>query len=45
MMIRETVILKDSIEIEKPPEFVYEWFNHFVENYKSWHIQDHILAS
>ncbi|MCW3974948.1 MAG: SRPBCC family protein [Candidatus Bathyarchaeota archaeon] len=38
------VILKDSIEIEKPPEIVYEWFNHFVMNYKSWHRKDHILA-
>lgn len=43
-MIREMVVLKDSIKIEKPPEIVYEWLNHFVENYKSWHIKDHILA-
>jgi len=38
------VILKDSIEIDRLPEIVFEWFNHFVENYKSWHEKDHILA-
>ena len=38
------VTLKDSIEIDRPPEIVYEWFDQFVENYRSWHKKDHVLA-
>jgi hypothetical protein len=38
------LILKDSIMIEKSSEEVFEWFNNFVENYKSWHQKDHVLA-
>lgn len=37
------VTLKDSIEINKPPEVLFEWFSHFVENYRSWH-PDHVMA-
>lgn len=37
------ILLKDSVKINRPPEVVFEWFNHFVENYNSWH-QDHVLA-
>jgi hypothetical protein len=29
--------LKDSVRIEKPPEVIFNWFDNFVKNYKSWH--------
>lgn len=29
--------LRDSIEIDVPPERVFDWLMHFVENYRSWH--------
>ena len=35
--------LKDTISINTTPEKLYEWFMHFVENYKAWH-PDHIIA-
>lgn len=35
--------LKDSITIDRPPEVIFEWFDHFTENYTSWH-QDHVIA-
>ena len=37
------ITLKDSVKINRPPKVIFEWFNHFVENYKSWH-QDHVTA-
>ena len=35
--------LKDSITINRPPDVIFEWFDHFSENYTSWH-QDHVIA-
>ncbi|TFG14257.1 MAG: SRPBCC family protein [Promethearchaeota archaeon] len=35
--------LTDSIEINAPPEKVYEWFTKFDENYLEWH-PDHVKA-
>ncbi|NPE27302.1 SRPBCC family protein [Methanococcoides sp. SA1] len=35
--------LKDSVTINRPPEVIFEWFDHFSENYTSWH-QDHVIA-
>ena len=35
--------MEDSVRINRPPEAVFEWFSHFVENYRSWH-QDHVKA-
>ena len=37
------VTLEDSVEINKPPEVLFEWLHHFVENYQSWH-PDHVMA-
>ena len=37
------ITLRDSVRINRRPEVIFEWFNHFVENYKSWH-QDHVKA-
>jgi hypothetical protein len=28
---------QDSVEINVPPEAVYDWLMHIVENYRSWH--------
>ena len=28
---------KSSVEIYAPPEAVFDWLIHFVENYRSWH--------
>lgn len=35
--------LIDSIKINQPPEVVFEWLEHFTENYRDWH-KDHVLA-
>lgn len=35
--------LKDSITINRPPEVIFEWLDHFSENYTSWH-KDHVIA-
>lgn len=35
--------LKDSVTLNLPPEVIFEWLNHFPENYTSWH-QDHVIA-
>ena len=35
--------MEDSVRIDRPPEVVFEWFGHFVENYRSWH-QSHVKA-
>ena len=37
------VTLQDSIRINRPPAVIFEWFDHFVENYRSWH-PDHVNA-
>ncbi len=37
------ITLQDSIRINRPPVIIFKWFNHFVENYKSWH-PDHVNA-
>ena len=37
------ITLQDSIRINRQPAIIFEWFNHFVENYKSWH-PDHVKA-
>lgn len=33
-------MLKDSIEINAPPERIFEWLIHLPENYRAWH-SDH----
>jgi len=33
----EIMYAKDSVEINAPPEAVFDWLMHFVENYRSWH--------
>lgn len=38
------ITLKDSIVIKRPPEAIFEWFDHFMENYKKWHPKDHVSA-
>jgi len=35
--------LKDSVTINRSPEVIFEWLDHFSENYISWH-QDHVIA-
>ncbi|MCM1986159.1 hypothetical protein [Methanococcoides seepicolus] len=35
--------LKDSVTINRPPEVIFEWFDHFSENYTYWH-KDHVIA-
>ncbi|NPE29525.1 SRPBCC family protein [Methanococcoides sp. SA1] len=35
--------LKDSVTIDRPPEVIVEWLDHFSENYTSWH-KDHVIA-
>ncbi len=37
------ITLRNSVRINRRPEVIFKWFNHFIENYKSWH-QDHIKA-
>jgi hypothetical protein len=37
-------MLKDSVEIEAPPEKVFKWLTHFAENYTTWH-PDHTACS
>lgn len=29
--------LRDVVEIEAPPERVFDWFRHLEDNYRSWH--------
>ncbi|MFW9951065.1 MAG: SRPBCC family protein, partial [Candidatus Thorarchaeota archaeon] len=36
-------ILRESIEINVPPEVVWDWFLHIAENYLEWH-PSHIKA-
>ncbi|MFX0178148.1 MAG: SRPBCC family protein [Candidatus Hodarchaeota archaeon] len=36
--------LSNSIEINIPPEIIWDWLLHFAENYLKWH-PSHILAS
>jgi hypothetical protein len=33
--------LRDVVEIDAPPERVFDWFQHLDENYRSWH-PDHV---
>ncbi|WP_440951834.1 SRPBCC family protein [Methanococcoides sp. FTZ1] len=35
--------LKDSVIIDQPQDAVFEWFEHFTENYTFWH-EDHVIA-
>ncbi|WP_445475438.1 SRPBCC family protein [Methanococcoides methylutens] len=35
--------LKDSVIINRPVEVIFEWLDHFSENYTSWH-PDHVVA-
>lgn len=43
MEIYKEFILKHSIEIEVPPEKVWDFFYNIEKNYKIWHPEDHIL--
>ncbi|NIM51343.1 MAG: hypothetical protein GTN62_11600 [Gemmatimonadales bacterium] len=35
------ISLRDEIDIEAPPERVWEWLSHLPENYRAWH-PDHV---
>ena len=38
------VIVEDHIQIDRPAETVFEWFDHFADDYVSWHNRDHVTA-
>jgi uncharacterized protein YndB with AHSA1/START domain len=43
MALIKTLVLKGSIEINVPPEKIWEFFTNLEQNYKTWHPEDHIL--
>jgi len=43
MGIYKEFILKHSIQIEVPPEKIWDFFYNIEENYRTWHPEDHIL--
>lgn len=43
MEIYKEFVLKHSIEINAPPEKVWNFFYNIEKNYKIWHPKDHIL--
>ncbi len=43
MDLYKEFVLKHSIEIEAPPEKVWDFFYNIEKNYKIWHPRDHIL--
>jgi len=43
MDVYKEFVLKHSIEIEAPPEKVWDFFHNIEKNYKIWHPGDHIL--
>jgi hypothetical protein len=35
------LVSRDTVEIDTPPERIFEWFCHLDDNYRSWH-PDHV---
>ena len=38
----EMITLRDTVEIETPPQKIFEWFAHLDENFRTWHPKDHV---
>ncbi|MCD6358474.1 MAG: hypothetical protein J7L90_00715 [Dehalococcoidia bacterium] len=36
------IVLRDEIEIQAPPERIFQWFTHLNKNYRTWHPKDHV---
>ncbi len=43
MSLFKQFVLKDSIEIKTTPEKIWEFFTNLEQNYKTWHLEEHIL--
>ena len=36
------IVLRDKIEIQAPPERIFQWFTRLDKNYRTWHPEDHV---